>query len=110
MSGVVAIVAAPRLDGPETTEFLRALAALRAVGVPVRLVEAGAAAGRLRDGDALSADGERFLDALATADAILRLADPGRPGIPGLLAWPRGARPSPTEVAALLAAGQVQVP
>lgn len=128
MTRVLALVAAAALDGPDTTEFLRALAALRAVGVPVTLVEIGAAVGRLSDPDtdALSADGERFLaalredgvevagpgalpDALAAAAAILTLGDPARSGTPGLMTWPRGSRPSADDVAALRAAGQVVI-
>src|SRR5205085_1445276 len=45
VSGVVAVFAAPRADTPEATEFLRVLAALRAVGRTVSLVEAGRGAG-----------------------------------------------------------------
>ena len=36
---VVAIVSAPRADGPEATEFLRVLAALRALEVPIAVHE-----------------------------------------------------------------------
>lgn len=126
MSGVVAVFSTPALDGPDATEALRALAALRAVDVTVVLVGAGPAAGRLDDGDALSADGERFLaalredgvpvlgpealaDAVAGADAIVRVADPSRGGVPAVFVWPRGARPAASDVAALLDAGQVVV-
>ena len=47
MNRVLALVAAPRLDTPEATEFLRTVAALRALDRPVDLVEIGRGVGAL---------------------------------------------------------------
>jgi hypothetical protein len=126
VSAVVAIVAAPRADTPQATEFLRALAALRATDVPVVVHEVGQGAGTLLDGRERTEDGDRYAaalredavpvrsleglaEAVETARALLVLADPARPGKPEVFAWARGERPTPTQLATMLAAGQVRL-
>lgn len=126
MSGVLAIVAAPRADGPEGTEFLRVLVALRVCDCPVTLVEAGAGVGVLSREPDLTVEGERYLDALrgegvepradadlaealAAADAVVLLPDPSRPRVPALLEIPRGAPVTAETAAELLRAGQVAI-
>jgi len=125
VSGIVAVFAAPRADTPEATEFLRVLAALRAVGRTVSLVEAGRGAGVLSQAEpALTEEGERYLDALAEesvvpaaalafgpdlsgADGLVLLADPARSGVPALLMLAADRSASPVPWATLLSAGQV---
>jgi len=126
VSAVVAIVAAPRADTPEATEFLRALAALRALDVTVAVHEVAAGVGTFSGIREAAPDGERYLaalvedgvsvrgleglaDAVATASALAILADPGRSGVPEVLAWARGERPSAIQLATMLAAGQVRL-
>jgi hypothetical protein len=124
---VLAVFAAPSADAPAATEFLRVLAALRAVRAEVRLVEAGRGVGTLSALEpVLEPDGERYLEALreegvvpvaradlaaevAAADSVLVLPDPGRAGAPALLRLPRGGHPPAEAVSAALRAGQVAV-
>src|SRR5438067_421279 len=64
-SDVVALFASPSAEADATTEFLRVLAALRAVDRGVRLLEVGRGVGVLSREDAnLSNDGARYLAAL----------------------------------------------
>jgi hypothetical protein len=124
MSRVVALFAAPRADDAAATEFLRTLVALRALEVSVALFEAGPGRGVLSGDPILSPDGDRYLEALAsdgvvpsggvdwgmalsTADAVLVLADPARPGAPPVLRLQRGKTPDAVTLTTLLQAGQV---
>jgi hypothetical protein len=125
VSAVLALFASPDADAMATTEFLRVVAALRAVGVPVRLVEAGRGVGVLSESEPdLSTDGARYLAALRedgvaperdanvgaaieSASALLLAPDPARAGTPAHVALARGARPGPGDVETILAAGQV---
>jgi hypothetical protein len=111
---------APSLSG--AAEFLRVVAALRAVGCDATLVSA---AGDAPDADGPDADeARRLLDtlaadglvrrgqdglaaALAACDALLVLGDPGRSGTPPVLRLSRGEAPSERELRALPEAGQV---
>jgi hypothetical protein len=121
---ILAVVLAPRTDGPEAREFLRVVAALVGVGRGVDLVEAGAGVGALAAGAEADEEVERTLDALraaevlprpvreaatagllAAAEAVLVLAPPGRPGVPAVLEVGPG-RPAPS-LADLARAGQV---
>ena len=122
---ILALFAAPRADTPEATEFLRVLAALRAVGRTVHLVEAGRGAGVLSKAEpALTDEGERYLEALAEdgvvpaaatgagpdlagADGLVVLADPARAGVPAFLALGADRIASPPSWTTLLSAGQV---
>jgi len=122
---VLALFASPDGDASATTEFLRVVAALRAVGASVRLVECGKGVGVLSSAErALSADGERYLAALgddgvraepdvdvagaiASASSIVAALDPKRTGLPPLFRLRTGAAPGPGDLEALLAAGQV---
>lgn len=130
MKRVVAVVAVSRLDTPEATEFLRVLAALRAVGMEVQLVELGPGEGALGAPEGLKAhaelepDGERYWTALRedgvapqaastlpaaieAADAVVVLAARDRTGEPPVLALPARTRPSPETLRSLPSAGQV---
>ena len=125
MTRVTAIVAAASIESRAGTEFLRVLTALRAAGVAVRLVEAGAGVGALTGGDPLlEPDGERYVAALAEegvvagrgtdvpgaiaeADAVVVLLDPARTGSPPLWVLPTRERPADEDVPAMLQAGQV---
>lgn len=128
MSGaVVGVVATAGLDTRDAAEFLRALAALVALDVPVRLFEGGPGAGALTRPDRdLTADGEHYLaaladegvrpepeaalpGALAMARSVMVLADPGRPAVPEILDLPAGMTPSPAVMKALWGAGQVRL-
>jgi hypothetical protein len=101
---VLAIVATADLATPEATEFLRVLAALRALDRPVELVETGDGVGAFADDADLTPDGERYFEALvedgvvprAAADLeariehasdVLVLADRARTGVPPLVRW-----------------------
>lgn len=124
---VVGVVGTAALDTRDATEFLRTLAAFVALETPVRLFEVGPGVGALSsDARDLSADGEHYLTALreegvaletaadlpaalATAHAVVVLADPRRPGVPAILALPRGTAPGVEQLADLLAAGQVRL-
>lgn len=121
MSGVLAIVATARLATPAATEFLRVLAALRALDRAVELVETGEAVGAFAGEPDLTPDGERYLEALAedgvvphaapdlaarieaAADVIV-LANPARAGTPPLVRWD-DVRGRPDAVARALDAG-----
>ena len=124
MNRVLALFAAPRADKPEATEFLRTLAALRALDHPVELAEVGRGIGVLSNGPALTPDGERYLAALAEdgvvpqpeldlseavsiAFALLRLPDPGRSAAPPVLRLVRGRTLDEAAHQALASAGQV---
>jgi len=125
VSAVLALFASPEGDAPATTEFLRVLAALRAVGVAVRLVECGRGAGVLSGVDrALSSEGDRYLAALfedgvrvesdvdlaaalSSATAVVTSLDPKRSGLPPLLRLPRDAAPGSLDLSGILSAGQV---
>jgi len=128
VSRVLALVTAPRahVAGRARAEFLRVLAALRAVDVQVDLREAGAGVGTLSASPDLDPDGDRYLEALvedgvvpgpegdlaagiASADALLVLADPGRPATPPVLYLVRGERPAAATLAAIPRAGQVVI-
>jgi len=104
VSHVLAIVATARLATPEATEFLRVLAALRALDRGVELVETGDGVGALTGEPDLTPDGERYFEALvedgvAPAPAgdlaarieqaydVLVLANPSRTGVPPLVRW-----------------------
>lgn len=123
---VVAVVAAAALDSSAATEFLRVLAALRALDVPVLLFEAEGGVGALSAQADLDPDGERYFDALredgvvvhgpaaladalTTASAVVRLADPARTGEPAVFEVPRGRPLDESGMRALLCAGQVRV-
>lgn len=122
MTRVLALFAAPRADTEEAVEFLRTVAAWRAVGREVLLRETGRGVGVLsadqtpeslpwlaalaEDGVAPAPSPDPAAD-LASADALLLLSDPDRSGIPPVLALPRGRRPTAEEAEALLSAGQV---
>jgi hypothetical protein len=126
VSAVVAIVAAPLADTLEATEFLRMLAALRALDVAVVVHEIAAGVGTFSGVRDASPDGERYLaalvedgvsvrgleglaDAVATASAVTVLADPARSGVPEVFAWARGERPSAIQLATMAASGQVRL-
>jgi len=122
---VLALVAAPSLESPAGTEFLRVLVGLRGAGAEVVLVEAGAGRGALSGAEpALDLDGERWLAALvedgvaprgtsdlaaevAAADAVVLFPDPGRSGRPGVLGLPRHERPSEALLSEVFEAGQL---
>ena len=104
VSGVLAIAATADLATPEATEFLRVLAALRALDRGVVLVEAGDGVGTLTGEPELTVDGARYLEALVEdgvtplpagdiaarideAADVLVLANPSRTGIPSLVRW-----------------------
>ena len=123
---VVAIVSARDVSGSAAAEFLRVLAALRAMEVSVSLHEAGEGVGALSVHPDLSEDGDRYLDALVSDDvsisgpdsladalssatSVLHLASPTRSGIPAVLVLPRGKRPSAEQLSSLLTAGQVRI-
>jgi len=123
---VVAIVSSRDLSGPAAAEFLRVLAALRAMEVAVSLHEAGDGVGALSPHPDLSEDGERYFDALreddvsvsgpdsladalSAASAVLHLGSASRSGSPAVLVLPRGRRPSAEQLSALLSAGQVRI-
>jgi hypothetical protein len=125
VTGVLALFASPDGDSTATTELLRVVAALRAVGSEVRLVECGKGVGVLSSPERrLSADGERYLaalaedgvhpeadvdvaEAIAKASALVAALDPARAGLPPVHRLIPGARPGPGEMDAVLAAGQV---
>jgi len=123
---VLALVAAPRLDTPEATEFLRTVAALRALDRPVDLAEIGRGVGALTKDPVLTPDGDRYLAALAEdgvhpradldvsravseAFALLLLPDPVRPGTPAVLRLVRGRALDAAALTALGQAGQVVI-
>jgi hypothetical protein len=122
----LAVVATPRAEGAAAAEFLRVVAALRAVGAEVDLVETGPGVGALAAARAAGTDDEvvRLLEALAedgvspardadlaravaAATALLVLSAPQRAGTPPVLRLRRGDAPSAEGLAALAAAGQV---
>jgi len=125
VSRVLALVAAPRADTAAATEFLRVLAAARAVGREVAIVEVGRGVGALSAAEPdLTEEGARTLAALAedgvvprgdadpaaemaAAEAILVLPDPARTGMPPVLRLRRGERPASEAIAALATAGQI---
>jgi hypothetical protein len=125
VSGVLALFASPDGDSDATTELLRVVAALRAVGADVRLVECGKGVGVLSSPERrLSADGERYLaavaedgvrpepgadvgEAIANASALVAALDPARAGLPPVHRLIPGGKPGPGELEAILAAGQV---
>ena len=126
MTLFLAVIAVPRLDTVEGTELLRTLASLRALDLPVALVEVGAGVGALSRDPELTPDGERFLavltqdgitaqppealDALLPrARAILRLAPASRSGVPAVLSIARGSAPDDAIRAGIATAGQVVV-
>ncbi len=126
MTLFLAVIAAGRLDTAAGTELLRTLAALRALDLPVAMVEVGEGVGALSRDPELTPDGERFLsvlsqdgivaqrpealsDLLPRARAILRLAPASRSGVPAVLAIPRGRAPDEALRAGLSTAGQVVV-
>ncbi len=122
MNHVLAIVATADVATPEATEFLRVLAALRALDRAVELVETGDGVGALADEPDLTPDGERYFDALvedgvvprAAADLaariedasdVLVLADRARTGVPPLVRWDE-VRGRADAAATVLAAGR----
>lgn len=122
VSGVLAIAATADLATPEATEFLRVLAALRALDRNVVLVEAGDGVGTLTGEPALTVDGARYLEALVEdgvtplpagdvaarieqASDVLVLASPSRTGVPLLVRWD-DVRGLPDAVSRALAAGR----
>ena len=121
---VLAIVAAPHVDGPEATEFLRVLVALRACEVAVELVETADGIGTLSRDPELTPEGERSLEALredgvvarpvplstdlhpkveAASDVVV-LPDPSRTRFPPLVRW-ADVRDRSDAIASALAAG-----
>lgn len=122
----LAIVAVPRLDTTEGTELLRTLASLRALDLPVAIVELGAGVGALSGAAELTPDGERFhavllddgivvrppealAELLPRARAILRLAPLARSGAPAVLRVPAGGAMTQEIDTALSTAGQAVV-
>ena len=122
----LAIVATPRLDTAEGTELLRTLASLRALDLPVAIVEVGAGVGALSGAAELTPDGERFhavlvedgivvrppealVELLPRARAILRLAPTSRTGVPAVLRVPLGSAMTQEIDTALSTAGQAIV-
>lgn len=124
---IVGVVATGGLESRDATEFLRTLAAFVALELPVRVFEVGAGVGALSgEGRDLEPDGEHYLGALrdegvaiesrdglaralATARAVMVLADPARPGTPAVLALTRGRAPTTEQLDALGTAGQVRL-
>lgn len=124
MRAVLAISAAPRVDGPEATEFLRVLVALRACEVAVELVETAGGIGSLSREPSLSPEGERYLEALAqdgvvpspvslstdlhakveASSDVVVLPDPSRTRFPPLVRW-SDVRARSDAIASVLAAG-----
>jgi hypothetical protein len=130
VSLLVALAAAPAVDGPEAAEFLRALVAWRASGRAVALFEVGAGVGALsraepdlsvegeRYWSALAQDGvcpvrladgpdSRFVEAIGGACGVLVLPDPARASAPPLLRLRTDDERRHADPAALAAAGQV---
>ena len=121
MSGpIVALFGAPRADTEAAEGFLRTVAAVVACGHPVRLIAFGEGAEAL-DGDQVSDEVDRYLEALLSfgvgaevvdpptlaaaltgAAGVLRLGPPGRAGAPALLRLGRDTSPE-----ALASAGQI---
>lgn len=126
MSLWLAIVAVPRLDTTEGTELLRTLASLRALDLPVAIVELGDGVGALSGAAELTPDGERFhavllddgivvrppealAELLPRARAILRLAPLARSGAPAVLRVAAGSAMTHEIDTALSTAGQAIV-
>ena len=126
LSEIVAITLAPRADSPEATEFLRVLVSLRACGRSVALFELGRGVGSLSSDPDMSADGSRYLEALAEegvapqapagvaaalarANALLLLPNRERTGRPALLRLTLKEAPTPETLELLTEAGQATI-